>query len=203
MPRILFVSGFHHSTRARDLAHTFEKYGRLVRCDVPAPKSHASTAYAFVEFKSERAADDAYHAMHGQDFDGHRLSVQWAKNPPSSMWRNDRRNLDRPRSRSRSPRRDRDEDRRRRHSRSRERDYRDARDHRDSRDTRDTRESRDRDRDYDRSYRRRSRSRSPRDDRDDRRRPRSPSPVRRRTPPREEEPRRHHNSRPLTPPYDR
>jgi len=64
MPRILFVSGFHPSTRARDLAYEFERYGSyqqshsilflklsfffsfgpLVRCDVPAPRNpHASS----------------------------------------------------------------------------------------------------------------------------------------------------------------
>jgi hypothetical protein len=30
MPRILFVSGFHPSTRARDLAYEFERYVLLL-----------------------------------------------------------------------------------------------------------------------------------------------------------------------------
>ncbi|OBZ74951.1 U3 small nucleolar RNA-associated protein 10 [Grifola frondosa] len=167
MPRILFVSGFHPATRARDLAYEFERYGPLVRCDVPAPRNpHANSnprvasdlpraqshlvrelsafvlrcrrratpangficgprsivffwraipfdrsmcareppslnvpsspldpcrSYAFVEFRSQRDAEDAYYDMHGRSFEGSRLSIQWAKNPPSSVWRYDRR----------------------------------------------------------------------------------------------------------------
>ncbi|KAM5537372.1 hypothetical protein V8D89_008891 [Ganoderma adspersum] len=118
MPRILFVSGFHPTTRARDLAYEFERYGPLIRCDVPAPRNpHAnSNPYAFVEFRSQRDAEDAYYDMHGRYFEGSRLSIQWAKNPPSSVWRFDRRSPPprRDRERSRSPRRrggDRDRDR--------------------------------------------------------------------------------------------
>ncbi|KDR78315.1 hypothetical protein GALMADRAFT_245431 [Galerina marginata CBS 339.88] len=123
MPRILFVSGFHPATRARDLAFEFERFGQLVRCDVPAPRNpHAShNPYAFVEFRSNRDAEDAYYDMHGRHFEGSRLSIQWAKNPPSSVWRSERRaspppashRSGRDRERSRSPRRRDDRDRER------------------------------------------------------------------------------------------
>ncbi|KAI0339069.1 RNA-binding domain-containing protein [Trametopsis cervina] len=136
MPRILFVSGFHPSTRARDLAYEFERYGPLVRCDVPAPRNPNATSnpYAFIEFRSTRDAEDAYYDMHGRLFDGARISIQWAKNPPSSVWRYDRRSPPRrrDRERSRSPRRDgggrdrgNDRDRDRNRDRDRDRDDRD------------------------------------------------------------------------------
>ncbi|KAH7911264.1 hypothetical protein BJ138DRAFT_1126184 [Hygrophoropsis aurantiaca] len=227
MPRILFVSGFHPSTRARDLAYEFERFGPLVRCDVPAPRNpHASSNpridsrddfdvlqgdpayilrtrafssirsstreyifasdfrnilgfdYAFVEFRSQRDAEDAYYDMHGKYFEGSRLSIQWAKNPPSSVWRYERRTSPPHRSsraereRSRSPRR---------------------RVERDERDTRDREPERDA---------RRRRSRSPE-------RRRSASPTRRRedrarTPPMDDLKKDDERDRaqPQTPPYE-
>ncbi|KAG6836970.1 hypothetical protein H0H93_000362 [Arthromyces matolae] len=179
MPRILFVSGFHPATRARDLAYEFERYGPLVRCDVPAPRNpHASSnptmaqssttrSYAFVEFRSQRDAEDAYYEMHGRHFEGSRLSIQWAKNPPSSVWRYERRASPPHRSsrhgdreRSRSPPR---------------RDYRrDDREREPRRDDRDRRRSRSPDRERERERRR---SLSPRrNDRDDRREERARTP---------------------------
>jgi len=202
MPRILFVSGFHPSTRARDLAYEFERFGRLVRCDVPAPRnSSGSSPYAFIEFRSERDAEDAYYDMHGRQFEGYRLSVQWAKNPPSSVWRfekgSNRRSPPRERkrsSRSRSPRRDKGaengsskdaggKDDTRRRSRSPRRDDRGERDER--------RRSRSRERGRDGERER---------DRDDKRK-RSISP-RGKTPVRDDDKDIVGNDRAQTPPYD-
>jgi len=152
----LYVTGFGAGTRARDLAYEFERYGRLVRCDIPAPRSAASRLrFAFVEYESRRDADDAYHEMHNKRVGRYDeiLKIEWARTPPSASWRfDDGRDNPRavrppgsssrrsPRRRSVSPRRGRG-------------DYSPRKDDR-----------RDRDRDYDRRDRG-DRSRSP-DDRD-------------------------------------
>ncbi|KAI9026462.1 hypothetical protein CLU79DRAFT_741849 [Phycomyces nitens] len=102
MRTTLFVAGFGSRTRARDLAYEFERYGRLVRCDIPAPKSFSSKPYAFVEFEDPRDAEDAFNEMHGRRLDGYTISVQWARNAPSASWRYDRSPR---RRRSMSPRR--------------------------------------------------------------------------------------------------
>ncbi|ORY25331.1 hypothetical protein BCR39DRAFT_289245 [Naematelia encephala] len=86
---VLYVTGFSANLRARDLAYEFERYGRLIRCDIPALKSASSAPFAFIEFRREDDAEDAYYDMHGRSIDGRRISVQWAKRPPSSAWRHD------------------------------------------------------------------------------------------------------------------
>ncbi|KIW03157.1 uncharacterized protein PV09_05800 [Verruconis gallopava] len=153
----LYVTGFGHGTRARDLAYEFERYGRLVRCDIPAPRSASSRLFAFVEYESRRDADDAYHEMHnmrlGRD---DILKIEWARTPPSASWRfdsgrdrdSDRRGGDRGSDRG-APRRDRSPRRR-----SRSPGPRGSRGY----SPRDKDDRRDRDRDYDRRDRDRSRT---------------------------------------------
>ncbi|CAK7219639.1 hypothetical protein SCUCBS95973_003885 [Sporothrix curviconia] len=139
----LYVTGFSHGTRARDLAYEFERYGRLVRCDIPAPRSASSRLFAFVEYEDRRDADDAYHDMHNKRIGRDDiLKIEWARTPPSASWRFD---SGRERDRRRSPRRG---------GRSPSPRRRDASPRKDDR--------RDRDRDYDRDRdSRRDRSRSP------------------------------------------
>ncbi|RKO87307.1 hypothetical protein BDK51DRAFT_1532, partial [Blyttiomyces helicus] len=148
----LFVAGISGRTRARELAYEFERYGRLVRCDIPAPRSASSRPYAFVEFEDSRDAEDAYHEMQNRKIDGYTLMIQWAKNAPSRSWRyDDREEREPPRRRNRSasppPRRSsrspRPADRRRSPSPRGDAPKRDDREPREPRDTRDDRDGRD------------------------------------------------------------
>ncbi|KAI1977366.1 hypothetical protein LOZ51_006261 [Ophidiomyces ophidiicola] len=151
----LYVTGFGHGTRARELAYEFERYGRLVRCDIPAPRTAASRLFAFVEYESRRDADDAYHEMHNKRIGRDDvLKIEWARTPPSASWRFDsgrdrRRDRSPPRRmRSPSPRRSRGDYTPRKDDR-RDRDY-DRRDRDRSRSPDDRERERDRERDRDR-----------------------------------------------------
>ncbi|KAH0345363.1 hypothetical protein KCU83_g7913, partial [Aureobasidium melanogenum] len=189
----LYVSGFGPATRARDLAYEFERYGRLVRCDIPAPRTSSSRLFAFVEYESRRDADDAYHEMHNRRISrNEELKIEWARTPPSASWRfdagrpprgergdrgdrGDRRDRS-PRRRSISPApRSRRGDHSPRKDDRRERDY-DRRDRTRSPEDRERerdRDTRDRDDDRERDTKRdddREREERPREDREDRER---------------------------------
>ena len=71
--RILFVHGLDPGTRAKDVAFEFERYGRVVRCDIPVSRGNP---YAFVEFERARDAEDAYYELHGRRFSGGVLKIQ-------------------------------------------------------------------------------------------------------------------------------
>ncbi len=75
--RILFVHGLDTSACARDVAYEFERYGRIVRCDIPPPRDDKSQSlYAFVEFENARDAEDAYNRLHGKRFEHGVFKIQ-------------------------------------------------------------------------------------------------------------------------------
>ncbi|CAO1616054.1 unnamed protein product [Parajaminaea phylloscopi] len=85
----LFVAGFPPEMRAADLAYYFERLGPLVRCDIPALRTQQAKPYAFIEYEDPRDARAAHKEMHGVRFGGSAISIQFAKNSPSSKWRFD------------------------------------------------------------------------------------------------------------------
>ena len=60
--KTIFVGGLSPNTRTADLARNFDRYGKLVRCDIPTPGGRPK-GYAFVEFEDDRDADEAFEAM--------------------------------------------------------------------------------------------------------------------------------------------
>ncbi|XP_013786254.1 serine/arginine-rich splicing factor 4-like isoform X2 [Limulus polyphemus] len=80
----LFVGRLPLDVRERDIENIFEKYGRLLRCDV---KYGTGMAYAFVDYDDRRDAEDAIKYENGRELRGQSIVVEWARGPsfrPSS-----------------------------------------------------------------------------------------------------------------------
>ncbi|XP_013585721.1 PREDICTED: serine/arginine-rich splicing factor RS2Z33-like [Brassica oleracea var. oleracea] len=71
----LYVGHLSSRTRERDLEHLFSKYGRIRDLDMKRD-------YAFIEFSDPRDADDARYRLDGRDFDGSRITVEFARGTP-------------------------------------------------------------------------------------------------------------------------
>ncbi|KAF9074417.1 hypothetical protein BDP27DRAFT_1416302 [Rhodocollybia butyracea] len=107
MQQILFVAGLNPSTRARDLAEVFERFGPIERCDVVPPSRpnpwNKTNPYAFVEFKSQRDAHEALSRLNRTYFDDYMLKISWATHPPSHTFNKTYPQRRANRSRSQSP----------------------------------------------------------------------------------------------------
>jgi RNA recognition motif-containing protein len=52
----LFVGGLDPNTTATAVAREFERFGKLIRCDIPTPQGRPR-GFAFVEFENDADAD--------------------------------------------------------------------------------------------------------------------------------------------------
>ncbi|KAH9372648.1 hypothetical protein HPB48_010145 [Haemaphysalis longicornis] len=74
----LFIGRLPLDTRERDVEQVFERYGRLLRCDV---KYGTGMAYAFVDYEDHRDAEDAVKYENGREIRGQSVVVEWARGP--------------------------------------------------------------------------------------------------------------------------
>lgn len=101
------------------LKDQFSKYGKIRSLKI---RSNRTDLFAFIEYDTAEACDEAVEAMNLQDFKGHQIRVAWAQDRSSKRRRSRSRSGERRRSRSYDRRRRSPSYRRsRRRSRSRER----------------------------------------------------------------------------------
>lgn len=76
---MLFVTGLHEEADQDDIEDAFAEYGRvnLVRLNSDRRTGHGK-GYAFVEYRERRDAQDAINKLHGTEFMGKTIGVDWA-----------------------------------------------------------------------------------------------------------------------------
>ncbi|RNA25504.1 putative splicing arginine serine-rich 6 [Brachionus plicatilis] len=78
MPRAeLFVGNLSKDITRQDIEDVFDKYGRLIKCEVKNKDTGAS--FCFIEFEEERDAEEALRVENGKDMLGNSMVIQWAK----------------------------------------------------------------------------------------------------------------------------
>lgn len=78
MPRTeLFIGNLNKDCVQKDIEDVFEKYGKLVKCDIK--NKGIGNAFCFLEFEEEREAEDAMNGENGKDIMGNAIVVEWAK----------------------------------------------------------------------------------------------------------------------------
>ncbi|CAF0883779.1 unnamed protein product [Brachionus calyciflorus] len=188
MPRTqIYVGNLDRDISRREVENTFDKYGKMLTCEIKS-KGNAPS-YAFIDFEDPRDAEDALRSENGKELRGRSMVIEWAKTKDEKMSRESRygrngfsrggrgeRSLDcydcgrrghfakdcpdrdRDRRRSDRDRRDRDRDDRRDRRRSRSRSRRRSRSASPRRRSRSRSDSRRRSKSRSRSNQRRSRS---------------------------------------------
>lgn len=82
---VLFVARLNPYTRSEDLKIIFSQFGKILRCDVVKDwKTGQSLQYAFIEFQTKRACEDAYLKMDNTLIDHSRIRVDFSQSVKSS-----------------------------------------------------------------------------------------------------------------------
>ncbi|GFE54586.1 splicing factor [Babesia ovis] len=70
----VYVGNLPESCSQKDVEAEFEKFGKIVRCELK--KNAGGSAFAFLEFEDARDAHDAIKERDGSEFEGRRLRVE-------------------------------------------------------------------------------------------------------------------------------
>lgn len=76
---ILFVCKLNPTTTGRSLAIPFSRFGRVLSSDVVTDRHGASLCYAFIEFETRDACEEAYLKMQNVMIDGRRIHVDFCQ----------------------------------------------------------------------------------------------------------------------------
>ena len=91
-PNVLFVCKLNSCTRSSDLELIFSRFGGLKSCEIITdPKTGASLQYAFLEFETAQACEQAYFKMNNTLIDERRIKVDFSQSV-SKQWNQFRRN---------------------------------------------------------------------------------------------------------------
>lgn len=100
----IYVGGLSSKTKSNDILKKFDKFGRIIRCDIHSGKNGHErkyvfkififltyiNSYAFVEFEDSKDAQDAFESLKDNlVVDGKKLFLEWARKSPSRGWRYD------------------------------------------------------------------------------------------------------------------
>ncbi|KAI9295355.1 RNA-binding domain-containing protein [Neoconidiobolus thromboides FSU 785] len=102
----IYVRGFSPTIRAKELAVEFEKYGPIIRCDIPMARTKHAFPFAFVEYANPKDAEAAMQNQANFNLNGSKIYIEWARTKLDldRLENGPRHRRMSPRRRSRSPR---------------------------------------------------------------------------------------------------
>ncbi|ORX72631.1 hypothetical protein DL89DRAFT_80548 [Linderina pennispora] len=77
--KTLFIAGFTPDITHVALCTEFEKYGRIIRCEIPPLRGSESHPYAFIEYDTSTQAQEACAAIHGKTLGNSLVTVHFAQ----------------------------------------------------------------------------------------------------------------------------
>ena len=77
-PTTIRVSNLTKNVGEMDLRDLFERFGRLVKVNIPKTEDRVPKGYAFIQFANPTDADDAFKMLQGFGYDHLILNLEWA-----------------------------------------------------------------------------------------------------------------------------